>query len=120
MPVSVTDPGRVATWPWQVLAHACLDVHDLRRIIRIRLCLSRHGVLLSWDLDRFSDVLLDEWVYARPCRSEAERREAFPRWLYDGDHHRGHTALKGLAPREPLTQPTGQYTGWGSALVSRR
>jgi hypothetical protein len=58
-PVSVTDPGRVAIWLWQALAHAWLDVHDRHHIRRVGLYLARHGVLLTWSLDDFGDLLLD-------------------------------------------------------------
>jgi transposase InsO family protein len=44
-------------------------------------------------VERFNRTLLDEWAYARPYRSETERREAFPGWLHTYNHHRGHTAL---------------------------
>ncbi|MEU3349868.1 IS481 family transposase [Streptomyces sp. NPDC006700] len=49
-------------------------------------------------VERFNRTLLDEWAYARPYRSEQERRDAFPAWLHTYNHHRGHTALKGQPP----------------------
>ncbi|MDX2939609.1 IS481 family transposase [Streptomyces ipomoeae] len=49
-------------------------------------------------VERFNRTLLDEWAYARPYRSEQERRDAFPEWLHTYNHHRGHTALKGQPP----------------------
>lgn len=58
-------------------------------------------------------TLLDEWAYARPYRSEQERRGAFPAWLHTYNHHRGHTALKGKPPAGRVTNLTGQYT-WRS------
>ncbi|GGU76700.1 IS481 family transposase [Lentzea flava] len=33
-------------------------------------------------VERFNRTLLDEWAYARPYRTETERREAFRRWLH--------------------------------------
>lgn len=60
-------------------------------------------------VERFNRTLLDEWAYARPYRTESERREAFPRWLHDYNHHRGHTALKGLAPASRVPNLAGQY-----------
>ncbi|MCX2927910.1 IS481 family transposase [Streptomyces sp. NEAU-W12] len=61
-------------------------------------------------VERFNRTLLDEWAYARPYRSETERREAFPQWLYTYNHHRGHTALKGQPPASRVPNLTRQYT----------
>jgi len=61
-------------------------------------------------VERFNRTLLDEWAYARPYRTETERREAFPDWLHTYNHHRGHTALKGQPPASRVPNLTGQYT----------
>ena len=61
-------------------------------------------------VERFNRTLLDEWAYARPYRTEQERRDAYPRWLHTYNHHRGHTALKGQPPASRVTNLTGQYT----------
>jgi transposase InsO family protein len=61
-------------------------------------------------VERFNRTLLDEWAYAQPYRSETERREAFPRWLHNYNHHRGHTALNGLPPASRVPNLAGQYT----------
>jgi transposase InsO family protein len=61
-------------------------------------------------VERFNRTLLDEWAYARPYRSEQERRDAFPRWLHTYNHHRGHTALKGQPPASRVPNLTGQYS----------
>ena len=61
-------------------------------------------------VERFNRTLLEEWAYARPYRSETERREAFPGWLHTYNHHRGHTALKGQPPASRVPNLTGQYT----------
>ncbi len=37
-------------------------------------------------VERFHRTPLDERVYARPYRSEAERRQAFPQWLHTCNH----------------------------------
>jgi transposase InsO family protein len=58
-------------------------------------------------VERFNRTLLDEWAYARPYRSETERREAFPQWLHSYNHHRGHTALKGQPPASRVPDLTG-------------
>jgi len=60
-------------------------------------------------VERFNRTLLDEWAYARPYRTETERREAFPGWLHTYNHHRGHTALKGQPPASHVRNLTGQY-----------
>ncbi len=61
-------------------------------------------------VERFNRTLLDEWAYARPYRSEQERRDAFPGWLHTYNHHRGHTALKGQPPASRVPNLTGQYS----------
>jgi transposase InsO family protein len=61
-------------------------------------------------VERFNRTLLDEWAYARPYRSETERREAFPGWLHIYNHHRGHTALAGKPPASRVPNLSGQYT----------
>lgn len=61
-------------------------------------------------VERFNRTMLDEWAYARPYRSEAERVAAFPDWLHHYNHHRGHTSLKGLPPASRVTNLTGQYS----------
>ncbi len=60
--------------------------------------------------ERFNRTLLDEWAYARPYQSEAQRRAAFAPWLHTYNHHRGHTALKGLPPASRVPNLSGQYT----------
>jgi transposase InsO family protein len=61
-------------------------------------------------VERFNRTLLEEWAYARPYRSEAERRSALPPWLHMYNHHRGHTALTGLPPASRVTNLSGQNT----------
>jgi transposase InsO family protein len=60
--------------------------------------------------ERFNRTLLDEWAYARPYRSETERRAAFDTWLHNYNHHRGHTALGGRPPASRVTNLSGQNT----------
>jgi transposase InsO family protein len=57
--------------------------------------------------ERFNRTLLDEWAYARPYRSETERRAAFAPWLHTYNHHRGHTALGGLPPASRVPNLSG-------------
>jgi transposase InsO family protein len=59
-------------------------------------------------VERFNRTLLDEWAYARPYRSESERRAAFDTWLHTYNHHRGHTALGGHPPASRVTNLSGQ------------
>ncbi|MFE4520515.1 IS481 family transposase, partial [Kitasatospora sp. NPDC056783] len=60
-------------------------------------------------VERFNRTLLDEWAYARPYRTEQERRDAYPEWLHTYNHHRGHTALAGKPPASRVPNLTGQY-----------
>lgn len=52
----------------------------------------------------------DEWAYATPYCTEAERRETFPDRQHSYNHHRGHTALNGRPPASRVTNLVGQYT----------
>jgi transposase InsO family protein len=61
-------------------------------------------------VERFNRTLLDEWAYARPYLSNAERHAAFDTWLHMYNHHRGHTALGGLPPASRITNLSGQNT----------
>lgn len=61
-------------------------------------------------VEGFNRTLLDEWAYARPYRTETDRRAAYPAWLHTYNHHRGHTALKGQPPASRVPDLTGQYT----------
>jgi transposase InsO family protein len=61
-------------------------------------------------VERFNRTLPEEWAYARPYTSEAERRAAFPGWLHMYTHHRGHTALGGQPPASRVPNLTGQNT----------
>ena len=58
-------------------------------------------------VERFNRTMLDEWAYARPYASEAERVAAFPDWLHNYTHNRGHTSLKGQPPASRVTNLRG-------------
>ena len=60
-------------------------------------------------VERFNRTLVQEWAYARPYRSEAEKREAFTGWLHHYNHHRFHTAIGG-PPASRVTNLSGQYS----------
>ena len=59
-------------------------------------------------VERFNRTLLEEWAYAQPYPSEAERAAAFPDWLHTYNHHRGHTALGGKSPADLVPNLRGQ------------
>ena len=61
-------------------------------------------------VERFNRTLEQEWAYARPYRSEAERVAAFPEFLHTYNHHRGHTALKGASPADRVPNLCGLNT----------
>jgi transposase InsO family protein len=52
--------------------------------------------------ERLNRTLLDEWAYARPYASNAERLAALPAWLDEYNCRRPHSALGGLAPMQFL------------------
>jgi len=60
-------------------------------------------------VERYHRTLADEWAYARPYTTETERRAALDPWLHIYNHHRGHTALKGLPPASRVTNLSGQH-----------
>ncbi|GLY74096.1 hypothetical protein Airi01_023630 [Actinoallomurus iriomotensis] len=61
---------------------ACCKFHPWRDALaatgitqkRARPCLQQ----TNGKVERFNRTLLEEWAYTRPCRSETERRQAFP------------------------------------------
>jgi transposase InsO family protein len=61
-------------------------------------------------VERYHRTLADEWAYDRPYATETERRAALDPWLHMYNHHRGHTALKGLPPASRVTNLSGQNT----------
>jgi len=61
-------------------------------------------------VERFHRTLADEWAYARPYRTETERRAALPSWLHVYNNHRPHTALGGRPPASRVTNLSGQYS----------
>jgi transposase InsO family protein len=53
-------------------------------------------------VERFNRTLLEEFAYARPWTSNAERLEALEPWLVDYNNERHHTAHDGLSPMAAL------------------
>ena len=54
--------------------------------------------------ERFIRTLQQEWAYARPFHSSAERTSFLPRWLHYYNQHRRHRALNGQPPISRLVQ----------------
>jgi transposase InsO family protein len=59
-------------------------------------------------VERFNRTMVEEWAYARPYNSEAERAACFNQWLHTYNHHRGHTALGGKSPADLVPNLCGQ------------
>ena len=59
-------------------------------------------------VERFNRTTLEEWAYARPYTSEAERAALFNDWIHTYNHHRGHTALGGKSPADLVPNLCGQ------------
>ena len=60
-------------------------------------------------VERFNRTLADEWAYAHPYTSEAERTQALADWTHTYNHHRGHTAIGG-PPISRVDNLLGSYT----------
>jgi len=52
--------------------------------------------------ERFIRILQDEWAYARPYRSNAERLHELPRWLHRYNARRPHGGIDGAVPASRL------------------
>ncbi|BAG23168.1 putative transposase [Streptomyces griseus subsp. griseus NBRC 13350] len=83
------------------------DENEDARHVRARRCLEPRRPRRR---EPFHRTLPDEWACAKPYHSEAEHREAFPRWLHTCNHHRGHTAPAGKPPASRVPDLTGQHT----------
>ncbi len=60
--------------------------------------------------ERFIRTLLDEWAYARPYRSNADRLHALRRYVDFYNHGRPHTALAGLVPHAAVNNVPEHHT----------
>lgn len=49
-------------------------------------------------IERFHRTLAFEWAYARHYDSDTARAATYQAWIHDYNHHRPHTALRGLSP----------------------
>ena len=60
--------------------------------------------------ERFNRTLADEWAYAQPFTSSADRAAALPGWLHTYNYHRSHTALGGHPPITRVNNAAGHYS----------
>lgn len=58
-------------------------------------------------IERFHRILLEEWAYLRPWRSEAERSTAYRGFCHFYNHHRSHGSLGWATPAATLSRLTG-------------
>ncbi|MDE3086931.1 MAG: transposase family protein, partial [Acidobacteriota bacterium] len=56
--------------------------------------------------ERFNRTMLDEWAYARPYRTNAERLAALRLWLEDYNWSRTHSAIGNRPPASRLPSTT--------------
>jgi transposase InsO family protein len=61
-------------------------------------------------VERFNRILAEEWAYARPYRSEAERVAAYDDFLHTYNHHRPHGALNGASPADRVPNLARQHS----------
>jgi transposase InsO family protein len=96
----ITDNGACyKSHPWRDVLAAGGIVHKRTRPYRPQ---------TNGKVERLNRTLVEEWAYARPYRSETERRQAFGDWLHAYNHHRVHTALNGRPPASRIPNLTGQ------------
>ncbi len=69
--ITLRDRDRIARWLYQLLGYAWLDsTADLYGIRNVGLYLARHGVLITWPLDYFQQILVDIPGCVPPARRE--------------------------------------------------
>jgi transposase InsO family protein len=59
--------------------------------------------------ERFIQTLINEWAYARPYRSNAERSAALPQFVDFYNRTRPHTALDGRSPLDVVNNVFGDH-----------
>lgn len=66
---------------------------------------------INGKVERFNRTLTEEWAYKRLYRTDAHRQAAFNSWLWNYNHNRFHTALKGRSPMDALVNKVrGNYS----------
>ena len=60
-------------------------------------------------VERFHRTMLEEWVYVRVYRSEAERAATLEPWLHRYNHHHCHPAIGGEPPISRVNNVPGHY-----------
>jgi transposase InsO family protein len=58
-------------------------------------------------VERFHRILLEEWAYVRPWRSERERTTAYRHFCHFYNHHRSHGSLGWATPAATLARLAG-------------
>lgn len=58
-------------------------------------------------VERFHRILLEEWAYIRPWRSESERHLGYEAFIHFYNHHRPHGGLGWATPTDTLNRLTG-------------
>jgi transposase InsO family protein len=61
-------------------------------------------------IERLHRTMSDGWAYRKLYTSEDTRRAALPGWLHQYNHHRPHSALKGLPPLSRLDNLAGHHS----------
>jgi transposase InsO family protein len=85
--------------------HRVLDEHGIgHRLIR------RYRPQTNGKVERYNRTLLDEWAYASPFTSGAERKDALRGWLEEYNYHRPHHAIGGKPPASRVNNVPGRYT----------
>jgi transposase InsO family protein len=85
--------------------HRVLDEHGIgHRLIR------PYRPQTNGKVERYNRTLLDEWAYAHPFESGAERQLALDSWLNEYNYTRPHHALAGKSPASRVNNLLGRYT----------
>jgi hypothetical protein len=76
--------------------------------------LANHGQLrrealpqTNGKVERFHRILLEEWAYIRPWRTDRQRALAYAGFIHFYNHHRSHGALSWATPIATLNRLTG-------------
>jgi len=60
--------------------------------------------------ERFIQTLINEWAYARPYATNAERARALPGFVEFYNHRRPHTSLRGRSPAQAVNNQSGDHS----------